>query len=81
MIDAPSQSIDRFIGERIARRRLDYRIGVQDLADAVGVPVDMVTGYESGRVPVPAALLVLIAHELQMPLGWFIPDVADLDRS
>lgn len=77
----PPDEIDRYIGERITRRRLDYRIGVHALADAVGVPVDMVTGYESGRVPVPVALLVLIAHELQMPLRWFIPDVADLDRS
>lgn len=66
-------AIDRRIGARIRSRRKDYGISMVSLAAAIGVSQQQVSKYERGATPIAASRLLVIAHELQMPVEWFLP--------
>ncbi|MCW2283496.1 transcriptional regulator with XRE-family HTH domain [Rhodoblastus acidophilus] len=66
-----AEKIDQWVGSRIRVKRQRMRLGVSELAEAVGVAPQMIKDYEDGALRVSAAHLVAIAKVLQAPLGDF----------
>lgn len=63
--------IDRIVGAAIRRRRLERNLTPSALSEAVGIQMDVLEDYESGRVRVQAQHLRLIAKALQAATGDF----------
>lgn len=64
-------SIDHLIGQRLRERRQAYGISMRMLGNAVGVSYQQIAKYEAGRNRISAARLFEIAHQLQVPIGYF----------
>ncbi|MEO1457285.1 MAG: helix-turn-helix transcriptional regulator [Pseudomonadota bacterium] len=65
------EKVNRTIGARIRARRQAYGITAAQLGSALGVSGQQVLKYETGQSAIGAARLAEIAHQLQMPLGYF----------
>ncbi len=68
----PPNEIDILIGQRIRRRRKDWNITQQTLADALGISYQQIQKYESGKNRIAAAMLIEIAYELSVPVEYFV---------
>ena len=66
--------LNRQIGAQLQARRRAYRISMRQLADAVGVSYQQIAKYEAGRNRISAARLYQIAHQLQVPIGYFFEE-------
>ena len=75
MPKAPLNEIDRRIGTRIRQRRKDWDISMEQLGAALGVSWQQIQKYEKAENKVPASTLCAIAHQLQMPVLYFLKDV------
>ena len=68
---APCSHIDCHIGVRIRLRRTELSMSRKELGAAIGVTYQQISKYERGASRIAAALLYDIAHQLQMPIGYF----------
>ena len=64
-------TLDKHIGARMRRRRLMLGIGIEELADRVGLTFQQVDHFERGEQRVSASQLYLISLELKVPYGYF----------
>src|SRR5262245_41055280 len=74
--DSRGRAIWIIIGRRLRLRRTQLRIGVNRIADQLGVSLATYKDYEAGNAQTPASVLEQIAHVLGVPLVWFFQDVA-----
>lgn len=70
---APDQ-LDRHIGRRLARRRRELCLTLDELAQRIGAAPGTVLDYEKGRRAVGAAELLAIANTLGVSVAWFFAD-------
>ena len=70
----PAEPIDKIIGRNIHKRRQDWDISAADLANAVNISTSQLYEFEAGYTPITVALLVDMARELGVPVGWFLWD-------
>jgi len=70
-------TLDIHIGERMRQRRWVLSMSQQELAGRVGIKFQQVQNYEAGSSRVSASRLFDIAHEMEVPVGYFFEGLAD----
>lgn len=70
----PCNEIDRHIAERLRQRRTDWGLSMRQVGEAVGITGQQIQKYETAANRVPASRLYTIAHQLQVPITYFLPD-------
>jgi transcriptional regulator with XRE-family HTH domain len=76
--DGPSRCehpIDRHVGRRIKRRRIELNLNLQWLSERMGVPVEMLESFEAGAARVGAARLAAFAAFLNVPPSYFFQEL------
>lgn len=68
--------VDRFVGERIARRRTALGVSQMLLAERIGVSFQQVQKYEGGKNRVSASRLYQVAAALGTSVADFFPPPA-----
>lgn len=63
--------VDAHVGKRIRHRRWMVGMTQQQLADRVGIKFQQIQKYETGMNRVSASRLYDIAHEMDVPVGFF----------
>jgi transcriptional regulator with XRE-family HTH domain len=66
-------NVDRYISQRIRKRRVDLQLTQPDLADRAGVSFQQFQKYENGANRVPAGRLYEIARALRISVTYFYP--------
>ncbi|MGN8095852.1 helix-turn-helix domain-containing protein [Methylobacterium sp. 22177] len=66
--------LDRDIGERIRKHRQDRRLGYGQLGGMLGFSGQQMRKYERGLSRIPASTLYVIAHILDVPVNYLLPD-------
>lgn len=66
--------LDRDIGERIRKHRQDRRLGYEQLGGMLGFSGQQMRKYERSLSRVPASTLYIIAHILDVPVNYLLPD-------
>jgi len=62
-----------YMGEQIKKARLEAKISQEELAESVYVRRATISAIENGKGELEASILVLLAHILDKPLGYFFP--------
>ena len=63
--------IDEHVGRRLRERRVTLRIAQIELARILNVPKEILEGYETGEVSIPAGDLYATAKALEVRIGYF----------
>jgi transcriptional regulator with XRE-family HTH domain len=63
--------IDEHVGRRLRERRVTLRITQIELARILNVPKEILEGYETGKVSIPAGDLYATAKALEVRTGYF----------
>jgi transcriptional regulator with XRE-family HTH domain len=66
---------DILVGQRIKGRRLGIVVGVQGIADQVGIARQQMERYEDGIDRIPASRIPQIAAALKVTLGYLLDGV------
>lgn len=66
--------LDRQIGLRLKKLRMQADISAIALADAIGSTQQQISRYENGENKVSASQLYLLAQCLGVPISWFFLD-------
>lgn len=69
-----SERLDRHIGQRLARRRRDLCLTLDELEHRIGAEPGTVAAYERGTKAVGAAELLALADVLGVSVAWFFAD-------
>jgi transcriptional regulator with XRE-family HTH domain len=69
--------IDRHVGARLRRRRIELRASQSSLASRLGVSFQAVQKYETGTVRLSASRLFELAHALGVTPGYFFEGYGD----
>jgi transcriptional regulator with XRE-family HTH domain len=72
--------IDLHLGKRLRRRRRLMKLTQEQLAAAVGVSFQQIQKYECGANRISAAQLWRLSQALEVPIGYFYEDLANLPR-
>jgi transcriptional regulator with XRE-family HTH domain len=64
-------ALDRHIGKRLRALRIERRMSLEKLAEALEVTQQQMSRYELGQNRVGAAQLYRVALGLNVPVGWF----------
>ncbi|SLN37384.1 helix-turn-helix domain-containing protein [Oceanibacterium hippocampi] len=81
-----AHNVDRHVGERIRKRRIELGLTQEHVAVALGISYQQVQKYETGANRVSAGRLYEIAHELDVDIHYFFDDlepnhpIADLEH-
>jgi len=78
---AKAEQLRVLVGERIRALRRGRGLSAQDLADALGWPLDTLVNYEYGRRPLQLDRLAALAEALTVPPAILLiadPETADL---
>lgn len=78
--DGGALSIDRYIGERIRRRRTMLGMTQDDLAAALGVSYQQIQKYETAANRISAGRLYAIAQRLGVEISYFFDQFDDGDE-
>ena len=73
------QQINAHVGERIKKKRLQMKLGLRALGDAVGVTAQQIQKYETGKDRIFASRLFLVAAALRVPIGYFYKGLSKVD--
>lgn len=68
--------LDRQIGLRLKKLRLQADVSAVALADAIGSTQQQISRYENGENKLSASQLYLLARCLGVPVSWFFLDCA-----
>ncbi len=63
--------IDEHVGCRLKERRVTFHITQVELACFLDVPKEILVGYETGEVSIPAGDLYTVAKALEVRIGYF----------
>lgn len=66
-----ANAVDKRLGERVRRRRLELGMSQEHLADVLGVTFQQVQKYEKGVNRIAASRLFDVAAALDMPVAHF----------
>jgi transcriptional regulator with XRE-family HTH domain len=66
-----SSAVDRFISEKVLKRRREVGMTQQALAASLGVTFQQVQKYEKGTNRISAGRLLAIARVLETPVAYF----------
>ena len=66
-----SSPIDRFISDKVLKRRREVGVTQQALAARLGVTFQQVQKYEKGTNRISAGRLLAIARALETPVAYF----------
>lgn len=69
--------IDRHIGLRLKKLRLQECLSAAALAEAVGSTQQQISRYENAQNKISASQLYLISRSLAVPISWFFLDSDD----
>lgn len=72
MPGARTRELDRYIGSRLAQRRLMLGLTQRELGRKVGLAFQQIERYASGADRISASRLFDCAVALQMPFHWFV---------
>lgn len=67
--------IDKHIAIKIKKFRIEQGVGLEELAELVGVSFQQLQKYETAKNKVNAGTLFLIAHTLEKPISAFFEGV------
>ena len=67
--------IDQEVGKRIRYRRWGLGVSQHELANQVGVRLQQIQKYETGKNRVSASRLFLISKALSVPVEFFFDDI------
>ncbi len=70
-------SIERHVGQRIRKRRIELGLTQQQLAQMIGVTFQQAHKYEYGVNRISAGRLFELANVLGVEIGYFFSDVSD----
>ena len=71
----PSVSVlDRQIGQRLKKLRLQADVSAAALAEAIAPTQQQISRYENGENKLSASQLYLLAQSLGVPVSWFFLD-------
>ena len=70
----PSAALDRHLGARLARRRLERSLAAADLEEIIAASVGSIARFESGAKSIGAAQLFALSRALGVPVGYFFED-------
>ncbi|MBB3571755.1 transcriptional regulator with XRE-family HTH domain [Rhizobium sp. BK491] len=76
--------VDLHVGQQIRIRRIQSNVSLGDLGAGIGVSLQQVQKYESGRNRVSASMLYEVANRLRVPVSKFfegLPDPATSEDS
>ena len=71
----PTRSMWTVIGRRLRVRRTQLGVGIDQVADSLGVSPVTYAAYEAGTDQAPAFVLNQVAELLDVPLVWFFQDI------
>lgn len=69
-----SAALDRHLGARLARRRLELSLAAADLEEIISASAGSVAGFESGAKSIGAAQLFALSRALGVPVSYFFED-------
>ena len=72
-IDSPDP-VDRLVGQRLRRRRLQLGLSQLSVAEAIGVTFQQIQKYEGGTNRIVASRLFDLAQVLDVPVAYFFPE-------
>ena len=75
MGDALDRAVERALGERIRRRRVELGMTQEQLGQSVGLSYQQIQKYERGASRIAASKLFAIAGELAVPPAYFFDDL------
>ncbi|ARM67957.1 hypothetical protein [Morganella phage IME1369_02] len=67
-------SLNLYIGKNIRRARKEAGISAEELGFRIGSSQQIISRYETGKVHIKAATLIVIAEVLDIPLSKLLPD-------
>ena len=70
----PAAALDRHLGARLARRRLERSLAAADLEEIISASAGSVGRFESGAKSIGAAQLYALGRALGVPVGYFFED-------
>lgn len=73
--------IDAHVGERVRARRIELRLSLETVAEAIGVHYQQVQRYESGSGRVPASRLWALSKVLGVRLDFFFDGYEEEDNT
>lgn len=74
MVKPAVNDIDRHIGLRLKKLRLQERLSAAALAEAIGSTQQQISRYENAQNKISASQLYLISRSLAVPISWFFLD-------
>ncbi len=77
--DKDVHPVDKFVGERLRKKRKSLGYSQQALAAAVGLTFQQIQKYEKGTNRVSASKLYELSRFLDEPIAWFFGDYEDSD--
>src|SRR5690606_36441367 len=66
--------LDRQIGQRLKKLRLQADVSAAALAEAIGSTQQQISRYENGENKLSASQLYVLAQSLGVPVSWFFLD-------
>ncbi|WP_041679351.1 helix-turn-helix domain-containing protein [Rhizobium etli] len=69
--------VDRHVGQQIRIRRMQSNVSLGDLGAGIGVSLQQVQKYESGKNRVSASMLYELANCLKIPVSRFFEGLPD----
>ena len=66
-----TNAVDRHLGKRLRKLRLDHDVSQEELAERLGITFQQVQKYEKAVNRIAASRLFDIAHALNVPIGKF----------
>lgn len=69
--------VDRHVGQQIRMRRMQSNVSLGDLGAGIGVSLQQVQKYESGKNRVSASMLYELANCLKIPVARFFEGLPD----
>jgi transcriptional regulator with XRE-family HTH domain len=79
MGEGQEHAVERAIGERIRRRRVELGLTQHQLGQSIGLSYQQIQKYERGTSRIAASTLFTIAGELRVPPGYFFDDLVPRD--
>ncbi len=67
----PSAVLDRHLGARLARRRLELSLAAVDLEEIISASAGSIARFESGAKSIGAAQLFTLSRALSVPVSYF----------
>ena len=66
--------VDKTIGMRLRARRMEMKITLQELGDALGISSQQVQKYEQGVNRIGPSRLIQLANVMGCSMAYFLPD-------